>query len=178
MAKAGARGASPRDRAAARPLGTSPPRTGGRTKQNKHNNQPVGKATGRRGWVGVAGGVGEKGGSGTRGTGGEATRTRQRRRAPRASPPPFPRERRWRSPGLFLSSREEVRMDPGPGGRAGGKGGEWGDGGNRDADGDKEETPRGLFRLLFLWRRRRRSPGLLLSCIFRRSCWAWIHISL
>ena len=134
--------------------------------------------SGRRGWVGVAGGVGEKGGWGTRGTGGAATTTRQRRRAPRASPPPFPRERRWRSPGLFLSSREEVRMDPGPGGRAGGKGGEWGDGGNRDADGDKEETPRGLFRLLFLWRRRRRSPGLLLSCIFRRSCWAWIHISL
>ena len=36
---------------------------GGRTKQNKHNNQPVRKATidtsGGRGWVGVAGGVGD-----------------------------------------------------------------------------------------------------------------------
>ena len=61
---------------------------------------------------------------GTRGTGGAATTTTRRRGAPRASPPPFPRGRRWRSPGLFLSSRGEVRMDPGPGGRAGGEGGE------------------------------------------------------
>ena len=87
---------------------------------------------------------------GTRGTGGAATTTTRRRGAPRASLPPFPRGRRWRSPGLFLSSRGEVRMDPGPGGRAG-----WG----RRRIGGTEGTAtrmstrrrrRAVLRLLFL----------------------------
>ena len=51
---------------------------------------------------------------GIRGTGGFAETTIRRREAPRTPPPPFPRGKRWRSPGLFLFPREEVRMDPDP----------------------------------------------------------------
>ena len=63
---------------------------------------------------------------GTRGKGGAATTTTRRRGASRAPPPPFPW--RWRSPGLFLSSRGEGRMDPDP---EGDKEGEGGIGGNK-----------------------------------------------
>jgi len=137
-----------RERRSGTPDATRKARGGGRTKRNKHNNQPVGQSNNTHIWAeGVGGGSrGSRRGRrrGTRGMGGAATTTTRRRGAPRAPPPPFPRGRRWKSPGLFLSSRGEVRMEPGPGGRAGGEGGEWGEGGggNRDTD-DEEETPRG-----------------------------------
>ena len=66
-----------------------------------------------------------------------------------------------------LLSLGDDMMDPDPEEGLGGKGGEKGDGGNRDADDDDEEKPRGPSSP-FPWRRRRMSPGLLLTCIFRR----------
>ena len=138
---------------------------GGTDGRKEYNNQPVGPRNNTRI---RAEGVGSSRGSrrgrrrmgGTRGT---ATRTTQRRGTPRGPSSPFPRRRRWRSPGLFLSSPR--RCEDGSGSGGGSRRGRRRMGGTKGTatrTTPRRGMPRGPLSP-FPRRRRRRSPGLLLS---------------